>query len=131
MIKQAFLFLVLIGHLAGQEQQIIPSDVRIGKLKNGLTYYIKHNEFPKEKASLRLVVKVCSINETDEEQGIAHFVEHMVFRGSDNFADWEIINYLESIGAQFGPDTNAITSFDETCYYLTVPLERDTSLETA
>ena len=131
MIKQAFLFLVLIGHLAGQEQQIIPSDVRIGKLKNGLTYYIKHNEFPKEKASLRLVVKVGSINETDEEQGIAHFVEHMVFRGSDNFADWEIINYLESIGAQFGPDTNAITSFDETCYYLTVPLERDTSLETA
>ena len=106
-------------------------DVRIGKLDNGLTYYVMHNQFPKEKASLRLIVNVGSIYETEEERGLAHFVEHMVFRGSEHFSDWEIIRYLESIGAEFGADTNACTSFEETVYMLQVPLEKEESLKKA
>jgi zinc protease len=102
-----------------------------GKLANGLTYYIKRNDLHSEKASLRLVVKVGSIYETEEERGLAHFLEHMVFRGSENFADWEIIQYLESIGAEFGPDTNAFTAFEETSYLLQVPMEKKENLETA
>ncbi len=106
-------------------------EVRIGKLENGLTYYIQHNEFPKDKASLQLIVKVGSIYETEEERGLAHFLEHMLFRGSENFSDWEIINYLESIGAQFGADTNAYTTFEHTTYLLQVPLEKKENLDQA
>jgi zinc protease len=103
----------------------------LGELSNGLKYYIQRNQFPEAKASLRLVVNVGSIYETEEERGIAHFLEHMVFRGSKNFADWEVINYLESIGAHFGPDTNAYTSFGETCFMLEIPLDKPDALEKA
>ncbi len=122
-MKFLYAMIMLIG--------ILHADERIGLLENGLTYYIKHNEFPKEKASLRLVVKVGSIYETEEERGLAHFLEHMVFRGSLNFSDWEIIKYLESIGAEFGADTNAFTTFEETCYILQVPLDKKDSLDKA
>lgn len=119
-----FLFIAYVGFLLGD-------DFRIGRLENGLTYYIQHNEFPNDKASLQLVVKVGSIYETEEERGIAHFLEHMLFRGSQNFSDWEIVSYLESIGAQFGADTNAYTTFEHTTYLLEVPLEKKENLEKA
>ncbi len=103
----------------------------VGKLDNGLSYYIKRNPLHKEKASIRLVVKVGSIYESEEERGLAHFLEHLVFRGSENFADWEIIEYLESIGAQLGPDTNAFTTFEQTAYLLQVPMEKLENLDRA
>ena len=98
-------------------------------LDNGFTYYIKKNSFPENRASLRLFVKAGSLHEEDHQQGLAHFLEHMLFRGSENFEDWEVINFLESIGAQFGPDTNAFTSFDRTVYMLELPLEKEGVLD--
>ena len=100
------------------------------KLENGLTYYIKNNHFPKNKASLRLVVNAGSIHEQEHQRGLAHFLEHMLFRGSEHFSDGEIIKFLESIGAKFGPDTNAYTSFTQTVYQLEIPLDREGVLET-
>lgn len=100
-------------------------------LPNGLNYYVKKNAFPEKRASIRLLVRAGSLHEEDDQQGLAHFLEHMLFRGSENFEDWEVINFLESIGAQFGPDTNAFTSFDRTCYMLELPLEKEGVLEKA
>ncbi|MBM3194046.1 MAG: hypothetical protein FJZ59_07440 [Chlamydiae bacterium] len=124
LFRLIFVFITFIGF-------VFADDVRIGQLENGLTYYIQHNQFPKEKASLQLVVKVGSIYETEEERGIAHFLEHMLFRGSENFSDWEIVSYLESIGAKFGADTNAYTTFEHTTYLLQVPLEKKENLDKA
>src|SRR3990167_10656878 len=73
------------------------SSYRCKKLPNGLTYYIKKNGFPENRASLRLLVRAGSIHEEENQRGLAHFLEHMLFRGSENFADWEVINFLESI----------------------------------
>ncbi len=103
----------------------IPSDpsVRIGKLENGLTYYIKQNERPEDKIEFRLVVNAGSILENEDQQGLAHFVEHMAFNGSKNFKKNELVNYLQSIGVEFGADLNAYTSFDETVYMLPIPTE--------
>jgi zinc protease len=103
----------------------------INKLENGLSYYINKNTFHEKKAAFRLVVKAGSALETEEQRGIAHFVEHLVFRGSDNFKDMEVVKYLESIGAQFGADTNAYTSFDRTVYMLDVPLDNPKDLDKA
>ncbi|MEQ9007268.1 MAG: pitrilysin family protein, partial [Ekhidna sp.] len=101
----------------------IPSDpsVRIGKLENGLTYYLKKNNKPEDKIEFRLVVNAGSILESNDQQGLAHFVEHMAFNGSKNFKKNELINYLQSIGVEFGADLNAYTSFDETVYMLPIP----------
>lgn len=111
----------------------VPLDdkIVINKLSNGLTYYIRDNQYPENRACLRLVVKVGSIYETEEEQGIAHFLEHLVFRGSTHFKDGEIGKYLESIGSRAGADNNAYTSFDETVYQVDIPLNSPDSLEKA
>ena len=100
----------------------IPKDptVRIGVLENGLTYYIKKNNKPENRAELRIGLKAGSILEDDDQQGLAHFVEHMAFNGSTNFKKNELVDYLESVGTKFGPDLNAYTSFDETVYMLQV-----------
>ncbi len=98
-------------------------DVVKGKLDNGMTYYIRHNETPKNRAELTLVVKAGSILEDEDQRGLAHFCEHMAFNGSKNFPKHELINYLESIGMKFGPEVNAYTSFDETVYGIKVPLD--------
>ncbi len=95
-------------------------DVRIGTLANGMTYYIKKNAKPENRAELRLALKAGSIMEDEDQQGLAHFVEHMAFNGSKNFAKNELVDYLESVGTKFGPDLNAYTSFDETVYMLQV-----------
>jgi zinc protease len=98
--------------------------VKVGKLANGLTYYIQKNTRPERKLELRLVVKAGSILEDEDQQGLAHFVEHMAFNGSTNFRKHELVDYLQSIGVKFGADLNAYTSFDETVYILPIPLDR-------
>lgn len=106
-----------------RSSETIPLDerVHVGQLDNGLVYYLQKNEFPKERASIRLVVKAGSLHEEEEQRGLAHFLEHMNFRGSKNVKDWEMIRYLESVGAKFGADTNATTSFSRTIYELDLP----------
>jgi zinc protease len=99
---------------------VIPIDpmIRKGVLDNGLTYYVKYNGVPENRCELRLAVNAGSILENDDQQGLAHFVEHMAFNGTKNFEKHELVNYLESIGMRFGPEINAYTSFDETVYML-------------
>ena len=118
--------------LKGIGQQFFPSldspipvnpNVVEGKLDNGIKYLILKNGKPENRAELRLVVNVGSVLEEDDQQGLAHFVEHMAFNGTKNFAKQEIVDYLESIGMRFGADINAYTSFDETVYMLKVPTD--------
>lgn len=114
--------LLLSVGLQGQQTNLpVDEKVKIGKLKNGLTYYIRQNQKPAKRIELRLAVNAGSILENEEQLGLAHFVEHMCFNGTKNFEKNEIIQYLQSIGVKFGPDLNAYTSFDETVYKLTVP----------
>nr|MBA2322401.1 insulinase family protein [Deltaproteobacteria bacterium] len=101
----------------------IPTDPRVqtGVMKNGMTWFVQHNEQPDDRVVLRLVVDAGSILEDEDQRGIAHLVEHMAFNGTDRFPGNGVVQYLESIGASFGPHVNAHTSFDETVYKLTVP----------
>ena len=100
---------------------IIDPDVKVGKLANGLTYYIKKNTKPEKKVQLRLVVNTGSVLEQPDQQGLAHMMEHMNFNGSKHFEKNDLISYLQSIGVKFGADLNAYTSFDETVYILPIP----------
>lgn len=109
----------------------IDPDLRIGRLENGLTYYIRENRKPEGRALLRLVVNVGSLQEEEEERGIAHFVEHMAFNGTRRFEKHEIINFLEGIGMRFGSHLNASTSFNETIYKLEIPLDDPETVEKA
>jgi len=105
--------------------QTIPLDsaVRTGKLPNGFTYYIRHNEEPKKRVELYLVNKVGSILEDGNQQGLAHFMEHMNFNGTKNFPKNDLVDYLQKAGIRFGADLNAYTSFDETVYQLPIPTD--------
>ncbi|MYM24551.1 insulinase family protein [Duganella sp. FT135W] len=103
--------------------------VKVGKLANGLTYYIQKNGRPENKLELRLVVKAGSILEDADQQGLAHFTEHMAFNGSTHFKRNELVSYLQSIGVKFGADLNAYTSFDETVYILPIPTEKKEVVE--
>ena len=107
--------------------QALPVDpaVRIGRLPNGITYYIRKNGRPENRVALRLAVKAESVLEDEDQLGLAHFLEHMNFNGSQNFKPGELVAYLESIGARFGADANAYTSFDETVYMLDVPTDKE------
>jgi zinc protease len=104
--------------------------LREGILPNGLHYYIMKNGKPANRVELRLVVKAGSILEDDDQQGLAHFTEHMAFDGSKHFQKHELISYLQSIGVKFGADLNAYTSFDETVYILPIPTGKKENLET-
>jgi zinc protease len=99
----------------------IDKEVIIGKLPNGLTYYIRKNTEPKNKADLYLVNKAGSVLETDDQQGLAHFTEHMAFNGTRDFPKNEMVDYLQKSGVKFGADLNAYTSFNETVYQLPIP----------
>lgn len=103
--------------------------VNTGKLANGLTYYIHKNPRPENKLELRLVVKAGSMLEDDDQQGLAHFTEHMAFNGSTNFKRNELVSYLQSIGVKFGADLNAYTTFDETVYILPIPTDNPKVVE--
>lgn len=109
----------------------IPIDpkVKVGTLSNGLTYYIRNNGKPEDKVELRLAVNAGSIMETDRQQGLAHFMEHMNFNGTKNFKKNDLVDYLQSIGVKFGADLNAYTSFDETVYILPIPSDDPEKLE--
>jgi len=102
----------------------LTKEVVTGTLPNGLTFFIRKNDEPDDRAFLRLAVKAGSIDEADDQRGLAHVLEHMAFNGSAHFPPGELVKYLESIGAQFGPHVNAYTSFDETVYMLNVPTDR-------
>lgn len=104
---------------------IVPADpaVLIGKLPNGLTYYIRKNTEPKNRADLYLVNKAGSVLENDNQQGLAHFVEHMAFNGTRDFPKNELVNFLQKSGVKFGADLNAYTSFDQTVYQLPLPTD--------
>lgn len=128
------LFLLLVGIVLfpslAQAQQMpsVPVDtaVRIGKLPNGLTYYIRHNETPKGLASFYIAQKVGSILEEDDQRGLAHFLEHMCFNGTKNFPGNEVVNWCESVGIKFGQNLNAYTSIDETVYNISkAPVARE------
>ena len=97
-------------------------------LPNGLTIFVRRNAEPEKRAALRLVVKAGSVDEADDQRGLAHLLEHMAFNGSTHFKSGELVDYLESIGARFGPDVNAYTSFDETVYMLELPTDKEEAL---
>ena len=101
----------------------VNDETTIGKLPNGLTYYIRENHKPEKRAELRIAVKAGSVLEDDDQQGLAHFCEHMAFNGTKNFKKQALIDYLESIGMKFGPEVNAYTSFDRTVYMIQVPTD--------
>lgn len=101
----------------------VDPDVIVGKLPNGLTYYIRKNTEPKNRADLYLVNKAGSVLETDDQQGLAHFTEHMAFNGTRDFPKNELVSYLQKAGVKFGADLNAYTSFDETVYQLPLPTD--------
>ena len=106
-------------------------EVHRGVLSNGLTYFVKENREPLNRAQLRLALRAGSILEEEHERGLAHYVEHMAFDGTERFSQHEIIEYLESIGSKFGPDLNAHTSFDETVYKIEIPTDDPEIVETA
>jgi zinc protease len=126
MIKKA-IFSGLVGlmmtSLCFSQGKALPFDpaVRTGKLSNGFTYYIRHNEEPKNRVVLYLVNKAGSVLEDEDQRGLAHFMEHMEFNGTKHFPHNELVNYLQKAGVRFGADLNAYTNFDETVYKLPIP----------
>jgi zinc protease len=140
-IRHFLLMLLLLQGVAGVQAQgkfdpkssyPVDQDVIIGKLPNGLTYYIRHNAEPKDRGQFWLVVNAGSILEDPDQNGLAHFLEHMCFNGTKNFEKDQIIRYLQSIGMKFGPEINAFTSHDVTNYMLqNVPLEKPANIDTA
>jgi zinc protease len=110
---------------------VIPLDslVRVGRLPNGLRYYVRKNGRPEKRLELRLVVNAGSVLEDEDQRGLAHFTEHMLFNGTQRYKKNDIVNYLESIGVKFGADLNAFTGFDETVYILPVPSDKPELVE--
>ena len=128
----AFLLSASAFVVSAQMQQL-PNDpaVRIGKLDNGLTYYIRHNDKPAGRAEFYLATNVGAIQETPDQDGLAHFLEHMCFNGTKNFPGKGILNWLQSIGASFGGNVNASTGIDQTTYMLNnIPLVRESVVDT-
>ena len=113
------------------ERVPVDSRITIGRLENGLRYYIRRNPRPANRAELRLVINAGSVLEDDDQIGLAHVVEHMAFNGTKHFQGQEITGFMESIGMQFGPNLNAFTTFDDTTFVLQVPTDRPEILEKA
>jgi zinc protease len=139
------LALATLGVLSAQDRSAIPPPetiglnqpvpvdprITIGYLPNGLRYYVRTNGRPYQRAELRLVVNAGSVLEDEDQRGLAHFVEHMAFDGSEHFAKQDLIRFMESIGMRLGPGVNANTSFDETVYVLHVPTDNPEALRKA
>ncbi|HUM46482.1 MAG TPA: pitrilysin family protein, partial [Chitinophagales bacterium] len=123
----AFLWCASLSAQQKVSDELIPFDpnVRKGVLENGLTYYVRKNVKPEHRAELRLVVNAGSMLESDHQQGLAHFCEHMAFNGTANFKKSELVDFLERTGVRFGADLNAYTSFDETVYMLQIPTDTE------
>jgi len=118
---------------ATQLAQKLPTDpdTTTGTYPNGLRYYVRKNPLPEKRAELRLVVNAGSLLEEDDQQGLAHFVEHMAFNGTKNFPKNEMVSFMESIGMKFGAHVNAYTSFDETVYTLQIPTDKPAVIDRA
>ena len=128
----AILFISLNTIAQQNPPQPIDPNMRYGKLENGLTYFIRQNKLPENRADFYIAQKVGSMLEEDAQAGLAHFLEHMAFNGTTNFPNKEMLNYLEENGVKFGENVNAYTSFDETVYYLSnVPITREGVLDSA
>ena len=128
----AAIVLLTAGQAMAQMMPPIPvdKDVRIGHLDNGLTYYIRHNSFPEHVASFYIAQKVGSINENDDQRGLAHLLEHLAFNGSEHFQGNSLQEYLQSIGVEYGRNLNAYTSIEKTVYYFTdVPTTRTSAVD--
>lgn len=126
------LFCIFAQNISDDLTSEIPvgAEIKIGKLDNGLTYYIRKNTKPENRLELRLAVNAGSMQEDDDQLGLAHFTEHMAFNGTENFEKNEIVNYLQSIGVKFGADLNAYTSFDETVYMIqSIPTDNEEFIE--
>lgn len=130
-IFAAFALLITGVGMAQQMAQLpVDKDVRIGKLSNGLTYYLRQNGYPEHKANFYIAQRVGSLQEDDSQQGLAHFLEHMAFNGSEHFPTGTMTEYLQSIGVQYGRSLNAYTSIDRTVYYVAdVSTERQSALD--
>ena len=128
----ALAMFLFAGQAIAQQMPPIPKDkeVRMGKLDNGLTYYIRHNDYPKDVANFYIAQRVGSINEEENQRGLAHFLEHMAFNGSENFPGNGIIEFTRGLGVEFGSNLNAYTSIDQTVYRICdVPTARQTALD--
>ena len=129
------LTLIFVAITAAAQAQTMPpmptdSATRIGKLDNGLTYYIRHNAYPEKVANFYIAQRVGSIQEEDSQRGLAHFLEHMAFNGSKHFKGNGMIEYLRSLGVAFGADLNAYTSIEQTVYNIdNVPTKRQSALD--
>ncbi|MFR9645320.1 MAG: pitrilysin family protein, partial [Rikenellaceae bacterium] len=141
-MKRAYLFLTLLCAIIAQvtiassslDEVIIPDDaaLRRGRLNNSLTYYIRHNAKPKGQANFYIITDVGAIQEDDDQQGLAHFLEHMAFNGTRDMPGKMMIEYLESIGVKFGANLNAYTSWDNTVYMMKdVPSTREMVIDSA
>jgi zinc protease len=137
MVWRSLLSMTLVTLLSGllpaqdnlTDKLPVEPKLKIGKLSNGLTYYIQKNVRPEKKVELRLVINAGSILEDDDQQGLAHFTEHMAFNGTKNFKKNDLISFLQTIGVEFGADLNAYTGFDETVYILPIPTEKKENIE--
>jgi zinc protease len=130
----ALLLLVVLSAPPAFSQALsakLPLDpaIHVGKLSNGITYYVRRNARPEKRVSLRLAVKAGSIDEADDQRGLAHMLEHMAFNGTTHFKPGELVAYFESVGVAFGPHVNAYTRYDETVYMLDVPTDRAGALD--
>ena len=128
-----FIAAILVASVAfGQQPQALPNDpdVKVGKLENGLTYYIRHNDKPAQRAEFYLATDVGAFQEEDDQDGLAHFLEHMCFNGTKNFPDKKLLEWLQSIGAEFGRNINASTGFEQTQYMLNnIPIVRESIID--
>src|SRR5215471_2835140 len=120
-----------VASYALSQQMPVDPEVLVGTLPNGLRYYVRANGKPAHRAELRLVVKAGSVLEDDDQQGLAHFVEHMEFEGTRHFPKQGLIDFLSSLGLGIGPDANAETSYDDTQYTLRIPTDRPEVLDRA
>ena len=118
-----FFYVISFGQYNLKDPLPVDPNVKIGKLPNGLTYYIRKNAKPEKKLELRLAINAGSVLENNDQRGLAHFMEHMGFNGSKNFPKNELVDYLQKTGVEFGADLNAYTSFDETVYILPIPTD--------
>ncbi len=134
LLRLLFVFIFAVSSSLFAQQNLndtLPVDpaVKIGKLNNGLTYYIRQNKKPEQKVELRLVVNAGSILEDENQQGLAHLSEHMAFNGTTHFKKNDIVSFLQSIGVEFGNDLNANTSFDQTIYILPIPTDKPGNID--
>ena len=132
-MKRLFIFIAAIFAAAvAFGQTPLPNDpeVRVGKLENGMTYYIRHNDQPAQRAEFYLATDVGAYQEADDQDGLAHFLEHMCFNGTKNFPGKSLLEWLQSIGAEFGRNINASTGFEQTQYMLNnIPIVRETIID--